>query len=338
MRKRHLPTDTDSSSSRFTYWRDHHDWLKESGYLLRPRYRPGWIPSWQNDPHKVPSLCEDAWSPSHRACLDAVCDGSRVMLKKRQSRLSLLLRDGGPSGNDHCVPILHALYPPDDDNVIILVRPLIRWYDNPRFDTIGEVVEFFRQIFEGLQFMHQNHAAHRSRNRLHSPKLKPNSYSRATNYTRTRLPVKYYFIDFGLSRQYDPTKGPPFLEDVIRGGDKSVPEFAIPGNFSCDPFPTDIYYLANLIRRHFLLGFPELDLPGKRGFEFMWPLVTAMRPDIDQVVGDFADIQKGLSSWKLRSRVILQNQFPYLPHRIVAHWYRRIRSIILRIPAIPVPT
>ncbi|KAJ7212912.1 hypothetical protein GGX14DRAFT_563958 [Mycena pura] len=45
------------------YWRDHHDWLKESGYQLRPRFRPGWIPSWKTDPKKLSVLCEDSWRP-----------------------------------------------------------------------------------------------------------------------------------------------------------------------------------------------------------------------------------------------------------------------------------
>jgi hypothetical protein len=29
------------------YWRDHYVWLKQSGYLLRPRYSPEWVPSWR---------------------------------------------------------------------------------------------------------------------------------------------------------------------------------------------------------------------------------------------------------------------------------------------------
>ena len=28
------------------FWRDHQIWLFEKGYMLRPRYRPGWVPSW----------------------------------------------------------------------------------------------------------------------------------------------------------------------------------------------------------------------------------------------------------------------------------------------------
>ena len=30
------------------YWRDHQLWLARQGYMLRPRYRPGWVPSWKD--------------------------------------------------------------------------------------------------------------------------------------------------------------------------------------------------------------------------------------------------------------------------------------------------
>ena len=73
---------------------------------------------------------------------------------------------------------------------------------------------------------------------------------KARHYTRTQRPPKYYLIDFGISRKYDPADGPP-LEDPIYGGDKSVPEFKGRAD-PCDPFPTDIYYAGNFIRRDFL--------------------------------------------------------------------------------------
>ena len=92
---------------------------------------------------------------------------------------------------------------------------------------------------------------------LHSeiphPVEKGKSYDfkrRVRKFTRTERPVKYYYIDFGISRRYAPDDDAP-LEDIIVGGDKSVPEFEgtdEPQN----PFWTDIYYLGNLIRTDFL--------------------------------------------------------------------------------------
>lgn len=50
--------------------------------------------------------------------------------------------------DNHCVPILEVLRPPDDDQYVILVMPFLRECMNPAFETVGEVVEFLRQIFE----------------------------------------------------------------------------------------------------------------------------------------------------------------------------------------------
>lgn len=72
----------------------------------------------------------------------------------------------------------------------------------------------------------------------------------AQHKTRTQRPPKYYFIDFGISRRYNPENGSP-LEDPIRGGDRSVPEFR-DLHTPCNPFPTDIYYIGNMIRQDFL--------------------------------------------------------------------------------------
>jgi hypothetical protein len=68
----------------------------------------------------------------------------------------------------------------------------------------------------------------------------------AKYYTRSECPPRYYLIDFGLSRRYDPKDGPP-LEPPIFGGDKTVPEFQKSVD-PCNPFPTDIYYAGNFIR------------------------------------------------------------------------------------------
>jgi len=88
--------------------------------------------------------------------------------------------------------------------------------------------------------------------------MKPNFtfYRKNEIYSRTERPPKYYLIDFGISRRYDPAQGPP-LEDPIHGGDKTVPEHqGRKGIIPCNPFFTDIYYAGNMIRTEFLeVGF-----------------------------------------------------------------------------------
>lgn len=72
----------------------------------------------------------------------------------------------------------------------------------------------------------------------------------AKHFTRTQRPTRYYWVDFGLSRRYNPQDGTP-MEAPIWGGDKTVPEFQI-SNEPRNPFPTDIYYLGSLIRETFI--------------------------------------------------------------------------------------
>lgn len=69
-------------------------------------------------------------------------------------------------------------------------------------------------------------------------------------YSRTRRPTRYLLIDFGLSRQYELSGEPP-LDEPLRGGDSTAPEHQ-DGKTRCNPFPTDVYYLGNLVRRCYM--------------------------------------------------------------------------------------
>ncbi len=95
---------------------------------------------------------------------------------------------------------------------------------------------------------------------------------KAKGYSRTRRPTRYLLIDFGLSRRYDPAAGPP-LDQPLRGGDKSAPEHQ-DGETPCNPFPTDVYYLGNLVREDYLKvcvlnpsmkHLPDLELRNAKG-------------------------------------------------------------------------
>jgi hypothetical protein len=80
---------------------------------------------------------------------------------------------------------------------------------------------------------------------------KPDFTGQAKHYTRTRLPPKYYWIDFGLSRKYDSDSPMPPSEPRIWGGDRSVPEFR-DYKGPCNSFATDVYYVGNLVKTEFL--------------------------------------------------------------------------------------
>jgi hypothetical protein len=67
--------------------------------------------------------------------------------------------------------------------------------------------------------------------------------------SRSKLSPRYLLIDFGISRRYQAEDRPP-SEGIIRGADKTPPEHQ--GDVdACDPFPTDIYYLGNMVREEF---------------------------------------------------------------------------------------
>ncbi|KIM75923.1 hypothetical protein PILCRDRAFT_13130 [Piloderma croceum F 1598] len=228
------------------FWRDHHTSPKDRGYTLRPRYAPVWVPSWEQQeagrgaPAKLFYCREDGqMSAVSSNVLDAtrISDGAYMSLEAVEKSLHpdeaeiglFLSKEPLESEiHNHCVPVLLILQVPDDQDRIIIVMPMLRRYDNPRFDTFGEAVDFFRQVFEGMQFMHRHHVALRrlydlcQRILLKDPfrdcmalnimmdlsKLYPKSYDprridqsrdfsgTASHTTRTKQPPKYYFIDF----------------------------------------------------------------------------------------------------------------------------------------------
>jgi hypothetical protein len=49
---------------------------------------------------------------------------------------------------NRCIPFYDVLRVPDNEDRVIIVMPLLYRIENPPFQTIGEVVGFFRQIFE----------------------------------------------------------------------------------------------------------------------------------------------------------------------------------------------
>jgi hypothetical protein len=81
--------------------------------------------------------------------------------------------------------------------------------------------------------------AHRTRDLKSTPR----------HHSRTQRPTKYFFIDFGLSRRYDPSVRNP-LEPIIMGGDDTVPEFK--SHEPQNPFSTDVYYIGHAIQETFL--------------------------------------------------------------------------------------
>ncbi|OCH94858.1 hypothetical protein OBBRIDRAFT_788858 [Obba rivulosa] len=344
------------------YWRDRQKWLEEKGYLLRSRYRPDWKPSWEGT-KKMSFQCEDGLLMAPHPILDAVRVSDKKMVAIKAIRKSVhpyeaeigQYLSSEPLASDrrnHCIPIYDVLQDPYDVDKLLLIMPFLRPYDNPRFQTVGEAVEFFRQVFQGLHFMHENHVAHRdcmSLNIMMDPRpLFPDMYHpRAPNfkfdlsgsakrYSRTERPTKYYLVDFGLSRRYTADDASP-QELPILGGDKTVPEFRGAGyNKTWNPFHTDVYYLGNVIKECFLQKYV--------GLHFLEDLVGQMvhedplqRPTMTTVVARFDEICSVLTSYKLRAR--LMNRWEDGTTRFlwnIWHMFRTAGYLLRSLPAQPV--
>ncbi|KAF7296390.1 Protein kinase domain-containing protein [Mycena chlorophos] len=250
------------------FWFDNREWLEEKGYVLRPRYQRDWVPSYERV-SEMP-LKEDGqlWIRSH--LMDAekktsesssnVDAKSRFVVLKRlragSEELNITTELCGPNNPkqnhplNHCVPVLDVisrylpayLPRPEHPEWTIVVLPLLRQVDDPKLRTVGEAVELFRQMFQGLKFIHDQNIAHRDCGKvnvmmdatpLYTTDWHPVKQGRKRDwtgpirpsYTRTQKPVKYYFIDFGYSKQYSTHTGVKEIPSVHAGGDETVPEY-----------------------------------------------------------------------------------------------------------------
>ncbi|KAF8872165.1 kinase-like domain-containing protein [Infundibulicybe gibba] len=346
------------------FWRNLTPWLKEQGYVLRPRYQPDWVASWKTS-GKSWIGCEDG--QIRMACLifqwhhlmDATrtSDQATVVLKRivltkypHEVPIAQMFSSEPLQKDPHnrCVPVYEVLPVPGEDDIALLVMPFLIGLSQPEYETIGEVVEFFRQIFEGLCFMHSQHIAHRDcksdnimmdSSRLYREPVHPANIWRTRDYTkpsqfkytRTQKPVKYYFIDFGLSRQYVATEEHP-LAEPLWGGTQGLPEYET-GEL-VNPFHVDVYCIGNIVR-----NFTHVSL------EFMDRLVDDMmqanpnkRPTMDEVVARFEKICNGLSSWELRARLPPKDEhFVVGILCLIPHWIKQFVCILMCMPALPKP-
>ncbi|KAH9971422.1 kinase-like domain-containing protein [Lactifluus volemus] len=278
------------------WWRDRHDEIAEHGYKLRPRYRSRWQPSSRGLKSGERSyIVKDGQPMMSMAAMDAtrLRDNHPVTLKKvfpTEGQHELMINqlfsstEFAEASNNHCAPLLDVIELQHPEPQTLMVFPFLCPFNNPRMQTFEEFVAFFAQICEGLRFMHERNVAHRDctvNNIMFDPS--------------TRISPRYYFIGFDFSRRYTSrmaTDRPP------RGADKLAPEH-ISGR-PCNPFHTDIYYIGNLVHEEFTNKY--------HGFEFMEDLISsmtredpAMRPQIEEVLQNFARNRASLSKAKLRS-------------------------------------
>ncbi|KZV68704.1 hypothetical protein PENSPDRAFT_609718 [Peniophora sp. CONT] len=262
-------------------WRDRQLFLQSKGYMLRPRLRPGWVPSWLMT-GEDPMDCEDGESlPARSRLVDAtrISDGKMVYIKcvntgDLESQIACALSSDAlrRDPRNHSVPIEDVFADDEDPSVSYLVMPFLRRMNSPEFETVGEVVDFVDQILEGLAFMHEQGVAHRDcaapnimcdASAMFPRGFHPiNQYSLfddiktgATILPRATAGVRYYFIDYGISSYFPPGR-PRELVTGIYGREQDVPELSSTKPY--DPFAVDIFILGSLFKKEFCKKYSRL--------------------------------------------------------------------------------
>ncbi|KAJ7797156.1 kinase-like domain-containing protein [Mycena olivaceomarginata] len=325
------------------FWINNRELIAQAGYQLHPKYDPAWQPQSEEERYEAMhgELSRYTLATATRLSDDATVMLKRVEQDSRELSISTLFSNPPHESNprNHCVRVYEVLQM-SDPTVKILVMPLLRQFDTPYFETVGEAIECFRQIFEGVQYMHEHHVAHRDCTKgnimMDGDQMYPHGYHPAfpnmrkdfrrviyPSATRTMVWPRYFLIDFETSQSYDPRAGIPY-EKKSGAGDKTAPEHRT-GEFF-NPFPTDVYYLGSLLRRYFI-ECTEYECPKRRGLRFLLPLVDDMvkidpteRPTMDEVVLRYHELTKGVKPRHLRSPCEIGDHifwpFGYLGRRI----------------------
>ncbi|KAI0800216.1 kinase-like domain-containing protein [Fomes fomentarius] len=300
------------------FWQERQPHLQRHGYLLRPRYSPDWQPSWIGT-NLAPMFCEDSIISNEDGVIDArrAQDNALVVVKSvRKGSEEIDIAQFFASScepDNHCISILDVIPDPLNPEWCFITMPFLRACNDPDFEHIGEVVDFVDQTLEGLAFMHRHRVAHRDISvpniMMDARPLYPDGYHPVhQNYTRDALyrvsplsrlqnPVRYYFIDFGLSTRFPPDASSYVVGEI--GRDTDVPELS--DHVPYDAFKVDIFSMGNVYHKEFEQKFKDT--------EFLVPLIDtmkheapSMRPSIDQTIAHWKDLKKSVTKkhhWRL---------------------------------------
>ncbi|KAI0774924.1 kinase-like domain-containing protein [Trametes elegans] len=304
------------------FWQERQPYLHKHGYQLRPRYLPGWQPSWRGT-RIDPTYCEDSIMLINFEVIDARRgDDDRLVAIKtvlndsEESRIASYLSSITDTQN-HCVPVYEILPDPFDPSYSLMVMSYLRPCQDPPLSTIGDIIEFVNQTLQGLVFMHKHGVAHRDiafENIMvdaaslypdgHHPVRRwfsPDGAHEVTPLPRAGRSITYYYIDFGLSLRFPPGTTPSAIGRV--GRDKDAPELS--STVAYDPFKIDIFALGNLYSQEFEQKYNSM--------QFLVPLIEKMRrtspasrPTALELLAQWeeirADLRESLYRWRLGSK------------------------------------
>lgn len=148
--------------------------------------------------------------------------------------------------------------------------------------------------------------------RGHHPQLMhllPHAFERAPFVTRlaTRPPVKYYYIDFGLSTKFEPEEATRLV--LGRDGrDQDVPELS--DTIPYDPFKVDVFIVGNVLRTLFygvsnvcstISPILTVQRQPYSNLQFLMPLIELMTQNAPR---SRLSSQRALEEWqKIRKRI-----------------------------------
>ncbi|EIM86823.1 kinase-like protein [Stereum hirsutum FP-91666 SS1] len=308
-------------------------WLDSQGYLLRPRFRQGWTPSWpksaMTNPLRLESRHEDAIQHDGMyasVIMDAVrkVDGRRVLLKRSPQPCDghdieiltyLSSEELSQNSRNHALPLLDTLTTSDS---VFTVFPLLRDLSLSDFDTLGEGIDFMDQTLDGLAFLHEHRIAHRDcsmSNFVMDPgKMYPRGFhpdhvmrdargrSLANVRTRTQAGgVKYFFIDFGESMRFGENEEP--LVSVIRKASIFAPEMEDESVLLYDAYKADIYALGMTFELQFLKEYVDDFNAFKPLFDSMTQVNPIDRPTAAQGLEQLRSITATFSRTAMHRRL-----------------------------------
>ncbi|KAF8994796.1 hypothetical protein BDQ17DRAFT_1412406 [Cyathus striatus] len=173
--------------------------------------------------------------------------------------------------NNHCVPIFDAFRDSISPEMNFLVMPVLRPFNDPDFGAVDEIVDFVSQILEGLIFMHDNLVAHGDATGVNvmmdARPILPDGWHFVADYSapdgfqplrplsRMDHPVRYIFVDFGLSHRYLP--GESLLVREAGGRDGDAPELYTKGPYNL--FKLDVFTIGNMFEKDLIEKYEGLD-------------------------------------------------------------------------------
>ncbi|KAJ7489591.1 hypothetical protein FB451DRAFT_1024690 [Mycena latifolia] len=273
-------------------WVDRQPFLEEHGYMLRPRYRPEWVPTMLT-PGTFPWDCEDSIPSSVRygLVLDAtrISDKAQVVLKIVETATTeatictFLTNESGAA--KYALPILEMIPLDDLPELSFMDMPCMRQCDHPPFfSTVREFTDFVRQVLEGLVFLHSKNIAHRdicAQNIVVDPSrmipggshfnrpFTANGVDFVEKYTgddsapflmksRTEAGLmQYNYIDFGISVYFSSFERRGLVTGIYGHHRKHIAELS--ETVPYDPFPVDVRSIGEMLGRDFLWSYKGLD-------------------------------------------------------------------------------